>query len=606
MAFAWDAAHAEAEPGVEGFEQAMATDEGHADAEVDDANPGGAGGLGGGFPVARDLGEEAAADAGGFGEFLLAAVAVDTDAGGDDEDFGGLWAGGDGVGDEAGAVDAAGADAIAFAFGPASESDGFAGEVDHGVESVEGALGDLAAFGPGAGVPEDFAGGGVSADKADDIVPGGGEDGAERGADGAGGAADAYAEPLGRSLPGGEVGVEGEVGLGAGVPEGEEAFEVAFDAWAGEAPGEGVEREGELNGVGKDGGPAHDPGGDLVGVNPVREGALALLVDEALAWEKPGVGGVPGEGDGPGPGAEDDTATIANAAGLADEADFLPRGSEALERAGAFVPREEGGGVDGEGGSGDERGHASQVTNTGSEGRGAGRSSGWSTRVERITLRGDHSGDYARVAMNEPMVGSIAEQRLDGFLAALGAKTPTPGGGAASGVVGALGAALARMVVSYSVGKKSLAAHEGPLRESLETLERGVGMLLRLAEEDAAAYGLVNELSRLPEGDPRREREWGEAVRAGVDVPLAMMAACVELLRRFEGLCGTSNAHLRSDLAIAAILAEAGARSARWNVLVNAPNIAEPARTQDLAAASHLMSEALRLSGVVESRCAQG
>lgn len=198
---------------------------------------------------------------------------------------------------------------------------------------------------------------------------------------------------------------------------------------------------------------------------------------------------------------------------------------------------------------------------------------------------------------------AIARQPIHEFLVGLGSKTPTPGGGAAAGVVAAVGAALARMVVSYSAGKKNLAAHEPLLRESLDTLERGAGLLLRLADEDAAAYGLVNALSRLPEEDPRRRQEWGAAVRAGVDAPLAMMATCVDLLRRFESLCGTTNTHLRSDLAIAAVLAEAGARSARWNVLVNAPNLPDASRDTDLANADRMRDEAVTLAAIVESRC---
>ncbi|MFA6043964.1 MAG: cyclodeaminase/cyclohydrolase family protein [Phycisphaerales bacterium] len=198
---------------------------------------------------------------------------------------------------------------------------------------------------------------------------------------------------------------------------------------------------------------------------------------------------------------------------------------------------------------------------------------------------------------------AISKQSLHEFLAAIASKTPTPGGGAAAGAVAAIAAALARMVVNYSVGKKTLAPHEPLLRESLDALDRGSALLLKLADEDAAAYGLVNELSRLPETDARRQQEWPAAVRAGMDVPLAMIAACVDLLRRFESLCGTTNPHLRSDLAIAAVLAEAGARSARWNVLVNAPNIPEPARAADLANADRMREEAARLATSIESRC---
>jgi formiminotetrahydrofolate cyclodeaminase len=128
-------------------------------------------------------------------------------------------------------------------------------------------------------------------------------------------------------------------------------------------------------------------------------------------------------------------------------------------------------------------------------------------------------------------------------------------------------------------------------------------MLLELADEDAAAYGLVNELSRLPEGDPRR-RELPSAQEASVRVPMAMSAVGVETLRLLLELCGKSNHQLRSDLAIAAVLAEACTRGGQWNVLVNAPFLAD-ARQRD--AAMHesraLTERAVALARDVERAC---
>ena len=52
---------------------------------------------------------------------------------------------------------------------------------------------------------------------------------------------------------------------------------------------------------------------------------------------------------------------------------------------------------------------------------------------------------------------SFTPLTLDQFLDSVAAKTPAPGGGAVASAVGALSAALAGMVVSYSTGKKNLA-----------------------------------------------------------------------------------------------------------------------------------------------------
>lgn len=178
---------------------------------------------------------------------------------------------------------------------------------------------------------------------------------------------------------------------------------------------------------------------------------------------------------------------------------------------------------------------------------------------------------------------SLASRTLGDFLDQLAAKAPTPGGGAVASAVGALGAALGNMVLAYSVGKKNLAKHEPVLIEAAERLVRARAVLLELAAEDEAAYGLVNELSRLPEDDARRE-ELPEAALAAARVPLSCVAACVGVLGVLDLLPTITNRYLRSDLAIAAILADAAARAGAWNVRVNLGGIEDVAVRESIAA----------------------
>ena len=175
-----------------------------------------------------------------------------------------------------------------------------------------------------------------------------------------------------------------------------------------------------------------------------------------------------------------------------------------------------------------------------------------------------------------PAPSSLRSLPLGEFLDSISAKTPAPGGGAVASATGALAASLGQMVVSFSLGKKSLAAHEPALSRAAAVLARTSTLLLELAEEDAAAYTLVNQLSKLPESDPRRIKEWPAAVAAAVNVPRAVVGACCDLLRLLESLHPITNPHLRSDLAIAAILAESAARGAWWNVKVNLPLLPTP------------------------------
>jgi formiminotetrahydrofolate cyclodeaminase len=174
----------------------------------------------------------------------------------------------------------------------------------------------------------------------------------------------------------------------------------------------------------------------------------------------------------------------------------------------------------------------------------------------------------------------LEEQTVRDALASIAAKQPTPGGGAVASLVAALGAALGEMVVNYSAGKKSLLEHEALHQDALAQLEHLRTLALSLAEEDERAYGRLNELWKLDADDPRRVAEFPAAVEAAIDVPNRALDACLGMLDLLERLPGRTNRMLASDLAIAAVLAEAGARSAAWNVRINLPLLRDRARAE--------------------------
>jgi formiminotetrahydrofolate cyclodeaminase len=91
---------------------------------------------------------------------------------------------------------------------------------------------------------------------------------------------------------------------------------------------------------------------------------------------------------------------------------------------------------------------------------------------------------------------------------------------------------------------------------------------------------------------------------ASVQVPLAVMAAAVDLLRHFQELAPITNKQLKSDLAIAAVLADATTRSSRWNVAVNVAFLNDKgAQEASTKSAEGLIAESSRLCVVVEKAC---
>lgn len=184
------------------------------------------------------------------------------------------------------------------------------------------------------------------------------------------------------------------------------------------------------------------------------------------------------------------------------------------------------------------------------------------------------------------------------------AKTAVPGGGAVTSCVGALGAALGQMAVNFSLGRKDLAQHAAAHESAIHQLERARWMLLELAAEDMQAYEALNTAMKAPKADPARPADVAEKALAAIDPPMASIAACSELLRLFETLAPITNRFLRSDLAIAAVLAEATARASFWNVRVNIPLI-DPAAAKELRVqADQMLAQAAARLRVIEAACA--
>jgi formiminotetrahydrofolate cyclodeaminase len=176
----------------------------------------------------------------------------------------------------------------------------------------------------------------------------------------------------------------------------------------------------------------------------------------------------------------------------------------------------------------------------------------------------------------------LAALTLGGYLDALAAAQPVPGGGAVAGVTLAQANALGSMVVGYAIGKPKFAAHDGIHRAAHETFERGRRSAIELAIEDAKAYEHLNRLWKLPKGDPLRAG-FDDAVRAAIRAPEESLGLAKSTLDALALLVGTTSAALASDLRIAIDLAAVGARAAQENVRINLPSLADEAARAEIS-----------------------
>jgi len=154
---------------------------------------------------------------------------------------------------------------------------------------------------------------------------------------------------------------------------------------------------------------------------------------------------------------------------------------------------------------------------------------------------------------------------------------PTPGGGSAAALAGALGAALASMVCAMPKTRTGAAPERARLDAALAWAREAGERLRALVEEDTRAYDAVMAAYRLPKGTDeekaaRKAAIAGAMVRA-TEVPLETAEACLVVLKSAEEAVSHGNPNALSDARTAAALGWAGLAGAAENVRINAASL---------------------------------
>jgi glutamate formiminotransferase / formiminotetrahydrofolate cyclodeaminase len=167
------------------------------------------------------------------------------------------------------------------------------------------------------------------------------------------------------------------------------------------------------------------------------------------------------------------------------------------------------------------------------------------------------------------------------FLDAVASPAATPGGGSVSAFAGALAAALGQMVAGLSRKKKSQAGFADELSAALDEMRRIADELAEAIDRDAASYDAVMAAVKLSHGNTQEMRQREEAIqkatKAAAEVPFEVAERAVELFERLGQLDAIAATSMRSDLQVARLMAEAGARGALANVEINLDGLTDEA-----------------------------
>ncbi|MDH4063825.1 MAG: cyclodeaminase/cyclohydrolase family protein [Acidobacteriota bacterium] len=174
---------------------------------------------------------------------------------------------------------------------------------------------------------------------------------------------------------------------------------------------------------------------------------------------------------------------------------------------------------------------------------------------------------------------SFSSRSVEDFLSALASPEPTPGGGTASAIVGAMGVALLVMVAGLTKTRANTDDERSTLvavRASLEPLGRS---LQACADRDADAFNQVMAGFRLPKATEdekaRRKAAIQAALKAATDVPLETLRLVTTAAEFGETVARHGNSSATSDVRVAAGLLGAAADGAAANVRTNLDGLAD-------------------------------
>lgn len=165
------------------------------------------------------------------------------------------------------------------------------------------------------------------------------------------------------------------------------------------------------------------------------------------------------------------------------------------------------------------------------------------------------------------------------FVVELAGKSPVPGGGGASALVGAIGTALGSMVGSLTVGKKKYADVEQDVLDLMDKANRIQIELLGLVNRDAEVFEPLSRAYGLPKNTEEEKAEKArimeQALRDACSVPLEIMELCCHAIDLQKEFAEKGNRLAISDAGVGAALCKAALIGASFNVFINTKSMAD-------------------------------
>jgi methenyltetrahydrofolate cyclohydrolase len=173
----------------------------------------------------------------------------------------------------------------------------------------------------------------------------------------------------------------------------------------------------------------------------------------------------------------------------------------------------------------------------------------------------------------------LIKMTVEDFIIQLASASPTPGGGSASALAGAMAAAMVEMACNLTVGREKFREAEEELQVVLARAKELREQMLAAVDEDTNAYDAVSQAYKLPKGTDAEKSERTAAIQAALkqasEVPFRVAQAAAETTQLAVIAIEKANPNVASDARVARLLADAARDGAVANVEINLSSITD-------------------------------
>ncbi|KAA3662362.1 MAG: glutamate formimidoyltransferase [Calditrichaeota bacterium] len=230
------------------------------------------------------------------------------------------------------------------------------------------------------------------------------------------------------------------------------------------------------------------------------------------------------------------------------------------------------------------------------------------TAVQAMGLNDVADFDIDKKVIGMPaQEGVLVNKKVTDFVDEVSRDTPAPGGGSIAALAGALGSALASMVVNLSIGKGEYDTRYDELCQTAERAQILKDELIRAVDADTEAFNEVIAGLRMAKDTAEQLAVRAKAIQDGyksaAKVPLHTAERCRAVLDLCKIAVDIGNEAVMSDAGVGALMAYAGIQGAIHNVRINLPHTKDEAFVAEMKSKiGNMLAEAKELCEGIQAR----